>query len=129
MMRIGYLPSDFNPMILMLGEAEDCRALGGVLRRFSHDGQAVDFAGLGFCRLHGTGLRLAAASGHGAVEQTGARSFVWRLPAAEAAAFADRLDDLAGPGRLAGREHFEGDTRDGIAVAVSRGEYTDDFLA
>ena len=23
MMRIGFLPSDFNPMILMLGEAED----------------------------------------------------------------------------------------------------------
>ena len=37
MMRIGFLPSDFNPMILMLAEAEDCRALGGVLRQFARE--------------------------------------------------------------------------------------------
>ena len=33
MLRIGFLPSDFNPMLLMLGEQEDLRALGGVLRQ------------------------------------------------------------------------------------------------
>ena len=32
MMRIGFLPSDFNPMLLMLGKAEDFRALGGATR-------------------------------------------------------------------------------------------------
>ena len=32
MLRIGFLPSDFNPMMLMLGEAEDFRALAGALR-------------------------------------------------------------------------------------------------
>ena len=35
MMRIGFLPSDFNPMVLMLGEAEDFWALAGVLRGFA----------------------------------------------------------------------------------------------
>lgn len=50
MMRIAFLPSDFNPMILMLGDAEDCRALGGVLRRFARDGQDVAFGALGFVR-------------------------------------------------------------------------------
>ena len=41
MLRIGFLPSDFNPMLLMLGEAEDFRALAGVLRRFARDGGSV----------------------------------------------------------------------------------------
>ena len=68
MMRIGFLPSDFNPMILMLGEAEDCRALGGVLRRFARDGADVTFSDLRFCRLVGTDLRLTAAAGPTGIE-------------------------------------------------------------
>ena len=48
MMRIGFLPSDFNPMILMLGEAEDCRALGGVLRGFAREARDVSFRDLAF---------------------------------------------------------------------------------
>ena len=35
MLRLGFLPSDFNPMLLMLGEVEDLRALGGVLTQSS----------------------------------------------------------------------------------------------
>jgi hypothetical protein len=63
MMRVGFLPSDFNPMILMLGEAEDCRALGGVLRRFAREGQDVTFSSLGFCQVAGIDVLLTAASG------------------------------------------------------------------
>ena len=37
MLRIGFLPSDFNPMVLMLGEADDLRLLAGVLRRFARE--------------------------------------------------------------------------------------------
>jgi hypothetical protein len=50
------------------------------------------------------------------------------VPPETASTFADRLDSLAEPGRLAGSEHLDCGTRDGIAVKVSRGEYTDDFL-
>jgi hypothetical protein len=43
MLRVGFLPSDFNPMMLMLGEAEDLRLLAGVLRRFARtDGCATE---------------------------------------------------------------------------------------
>jgi hypothetical protein len=55
-------------------------------------------------------------------------AFIWRVPADLAAGFADRLDDLAEPGRVAGSEQLDCGTEDGIAVKVSRGEYTDDFL-
>jgi hypothetical protein len=128
MMRIGFLPSDFNPMILMLGEAEDCRALGGVLRRFARDGQDVAFKDLGFCQLAHAEVRLTAAPGRPGVEQSEGHTFLWRVPPEMAAGFADRLDDLAEPGRIAGSEALDCGTEDGIAVKVSRGEYTDDYL-
>lgn len=128
-MRIAFLPSDFNPMILMLGEAEDCRALGGVLRRFARDGQDVAFSDLGFCQIVGDGLLLTAAPGPAGVQQCEDHDFIWRVPADLATQFADRLDDLAGPGRPAGSEALDCGTEDAIMVKVSRGEFTDDFLS
>lgn len=128
MMRVAFLPSDFNPMILMLGEAEDCRALGGVLRNFAREGRDVAFAGLGFCRCLDTELTLTAQPGAPGVQRDGER-FIWRVPPATAARFADRLEDLAEPDRIAGSEELDCGTEEGIAVKVSRGEYTDDYLA
>ncbi len=128
MMRIGFLPSDFNPMILMLGEAEDCKALGGVLRRFSRDGKDVTFGELAFCTIIGTDVLLTAAAGPAGVQQCEDHPFIWRVPADMAAGFAERLDDLAEPERAAGSEALDCGTEDGIAVKVSRGEYTEDFL-
>jgi hypothetical protein len=128
MMRVGFLPSDFNPMLLMLGEAEDCRALGGVLRRFARDGADVAFADLGFCQVAGTDVLLTAAPGPAGVQRCEGHAFIWRVPQDLAADFAQRLDDLAEPGRVAGSEQLDCGTEDGIMVKVSRGEFTDDFL-
>jgi hypothetical protein len=128
MMRIGFLPSDFNPMILMLGEAGDCRSLGGVLRRFARDGIDVAFADLHFCRVTGPDIRLTAAPGPAGVRQSADQTFIWRLRQDQATSFAQRLDDLAEPGRVAGSEDLVCGTEDDIVVKVSRGEYTDDFL-
>ena len=128
MMRIGFLPSDFNPMILMLGEAEDCRALGGVFRRFARDGADVVFGDLGFCQIAGAEVRLTASAGPPGVEHRDGQAFILRVPSATAAGFAEQLDDLAEPGRVAGSEILDCGTEDGVAVKVSRGEYTDDFL-
>lgn len=127
-MRVGFLPSDFNPMILMLGEAEDCRALGGVLRRFARDGVDVPFGDLGFCHLTGADVLLTAAPGPAGVQRCEGHAFIWRLPPDVAAGFADRLDNLARTERIAGSEELDSGAEDGIAVKVSRGEYTDDFL-
>jgi hypothetical protein len=129
MMRIGFLPSDFNPMILMLGEAEDCRALGGVLRRFARDGEDVAFGELAFCQVVGKGVLLTAAPGPAGVQWCEDHALIWRVPAEMATGFADRLDDLAEPTRVAGSEELACGTEDGITVKVSRGEYTDDFLS
>jgi hypothetical protein len=131
MLRIGFLPSDFNPMLLMLGEQEDLRALGGVLRQFARDGGAVRLDELAFCAAHGTRVTLSGGAGppglHAMPDASGA--FVWRLDADRATAFAGLVDDLATASRRAGSELLECTLEEEIAVKVSRGEYTDDFLA
>jgi hypothetical protein len=71
---------------------------------------------------------LTAASGAAGVQRCEGHAFIWRVPPDLAAGFADRLDDLAEPGRVAGSEELSCGTEDGISVKVSRGEYTDDFL-
>ncbi len=128
MMRIGFLPSDFNPMILMLGEAEDCRALGGVLRLFAREGQDVTFGELAFCQVVGPDVLLTAAAGPPGIQPCEEHAFIWRVSPEMADAFADRLDGLAEQGCIAGSEDLACGTKDGILVKVSRGEYTDDFL-
>jgi hypothetical protein len=135
MLRLGFLPSDFNPMLLMLGEAEDFRALGGVLRQFARQGGSVALDDMGFCAAWRTHVMLTAADAKtvadgplGLHPVDGASHFAWRLDAIRATAFADLVETLASPGRLAGSELLECGIDDEIPVKVSRGEYTDDFL-
>ena len=131
MLRLGFLPSDFNPMLLMLGEAEDLRAFARVLRRIAHDGQAVRLEQLDFCRASWTSVTLVrgpAPHGLYSAQPAKPQEFIWRLDAAHAAAFADQADDLAAPTRPAGSELLQCSAAEQIVVKLSRGEYTDDFL-
>jgi len=121
MLRVGFLPSDFNPMVLMLGEAEDLHRLAATLRQFAR--HPTDAA------IECSSIRLTATGGplgiHAAAEPS---VFLWRLDPAHAQAFADQIDQLAQPSRVAGSEILACSTGEEIPVKVSRGEYTDDFL-
>ena len=130
MLRVGFLPSDFNPMVLMLGESEDLRCLAGVLRQFSRSLGSVRLDELAFCAASGTRLTLVAADAAAGLQRAvdDADHWQWRLDAAQAAAFADQVEELATPGRLAGSEVLQSGSADDVPVKVSRGEYTDDFL-
>ncbi len=121
MLRIGFLPSDFNPMVLMLGEAEDLHRLAGILRGFARDRRDT--------RLGSAPITLTASPGAPGIQPAAdPASFVWRLSAEQALAFAEQVDGLAQPSRLAGSELLECASEEEIPVKVSRGEYTDDFL-
>src|ERR1700722_4778584 len=121
MLRIAFLPSDFNPMVLVLRESEDLHRLAATLRRFARE--PADSA------LEASCLHLSASNGPLGIHRAAARgTFLWRLDAAHAHAFADQIDSLAQPARLAGSELLECTTEAEIPVKVSRGEYTDDFL-
>ncbi len=128
MLRVGFLPSDFNPMVLMLGEADDLRLLAGVLRRFAREQVDVPLHELGFCTAPRTAVTMTASPGAPGVQPLNDNRFVWRLGSEQAAAFADQIDQLAIPSRVAGSEILECATEEEIPVKVSRGEYTDDFL-
>jgi hypothetical protein len=108
MLRVGFLPSDFNPMVLILGESEDLFRLAATLRQFAHHPGELPLAA--------SRISLTASAGPLGVHAAGPGAFVWRL------------DALAQPSRLAGSEILECTTADEIPVKVSRGEYTDDFL-
>jgi hypothetical protein len=129
-LRIGFLPSDYNPMVLMLGEIEDLRLLGGVLRRFAREQTDMRLDELGFCAAVRTAITVTASLGVPGIQPAAddAGHFVWRLDAERANAFADLIDQLAVPSRAAGSEILACMTEEEIPVKVSRGEYTDDFL-
>ncbi len=131
MLRIGFLPSDFNPMVLMLGEAEDLRMLATTLRRFARELTDLRLGELGFCIAARTAITVTASPGAAGIQSVGdgGQHFVWRLDAERAGAFAEQIDQLAVPSRTAGSEILECTTEEEIPVKVSRGEYTEDFLA
>jgi len=128
MLRVGFLPSDYNPMVLMLGEAEDLRLLAGVLRRFAHELKDVALNQLAFCATPRTAVTITASPGPPGIHRIDDGSCTWRLQAHQATAFADQIDGLAMPSRAAGSEILECTTGEEIPVKVSRGEYTEDFL-
>ncbi|HXA24678.1 MAG TPA: hypothetical protein VNW90_20505 [Acetobacteraceae bacterium] len=131
MLRIGFLPSDYNPMVLILGEIEDMRLLAGALRRFAREQTDLRLDEQGFCTAVRTEITVSASPGAPGIQPVAdaAGGFVWRLDAERASAFADQIDTLAVPSRAAGSEMLECTTEEEIPVKVSRGEYTDDFLA
>jgi len=128
MLRVGFLPSDFNPMMLMLGEADDLRLLAGVLRHFAHEPTDVRLDELGFCAAPRTAVTVTASDGAPGIQPIADGRFVWRLDAGQALAFAGQIEQLAMPSRAAGSEILVCTTEEEIPVKVSRGEYTEDFL-
>src|SRR5262252_4914478 len=88
-LRVGFLPSDFNPMLLILGEAEDLRLLAGVLRRFAREGADLQLDELGFCATPRSTVTVTATAGAQGIHTLEGNRFVWRLDALLADAFAD----------------------------------------
>ncbi len=126
MLRIGFLPSDFHPMLLILGEAEDFRSLAAVLRRFAADRTPVALHALPGT-VAAVALTLEPSAVAGLARRTAAE-FAWRLDAATASDFAGRAAALAVSSLRAGADFLTCGGADEIPVKLSRGEYTDDFL-
>jgi hypothetical protein len=129
MLRVGYLPSDFHPMVLLLGEAEDLRALAAVLRRCARERRAMPLEALAFCEMaNGTRILLSCSDQAEGMRSVPGGGLAWRLAPGSAEGFAELVEQLAVRSRVAGSEMLECETEGEIPVKVSRGEYTDDFL-
>jgi hypothetical protein len=130
MLRYGFLPSDFHPMILFLGEAEDLRRFVALMHGFSQERRDIAFETVAFMHAAQTTPVLLTTAG----AEPGMRavpavvpSFIWTLEPWQAQLFAAMLADVSRPECRSGSVILE--TAPGeIPVKVSFGEYTDDFL-
>jgi hypothetical protein len=127
MLRFEYMPSDFHPLFLFIGEGADLAALAKLLRRFADNPQEISVAG----RIPGATSRaeliLAPADDEFGMRDVGGK-FTWKLNNWQAARIAERIEGLTPKDNKSGSEILEVGSEGEIPVKVSRGEFTDDFL-
>lgn len=131
MLRFDNMPSDFNPLFLLLGEAHDLAALAGTLRAFASARTEVDLGDAIRGSRSTSRLRLVPQDGEAGdygLKPDGPGGFRWGLNAWQAEQIAGRIDVLARPETKSGSDIFELGTEGEIPVKVSRGEFEDEFL-
>ena len=130
MLRMGYMPSDLNPMVLMIGAAEDLSQLIGCLSAFAEDGDDRRLCADCGVGMQGTEVVLTdAPEGRIGLFADADGALAWRLTRADAAAFADEVAGLACADAPSGSVTLECDRLGEIRVKVSIGEWEDSVLA
>ena len=131
MLRFDYLPSDFHPLFLFLGEREDLTALAGLLHAFAEEQKPLNVGE----QLPGAGSKVKltvvpeeGSAGNYGLKPDGPGSFRWGLNAWQAEEIVRRIELLAAANNKSGSEIIELGAEDEIPVKISLGEFTDDFL-
>lgn len=130
MLRFSFLPSDFHPMILFLGEAPGMRRFAELLRQFGKEPSDVDLQeSSALFTADDTRIRLTGAADEPGMHKVAgvARSFTWSLEPWQAEVFAEMVEELAEPDCKSGSTMLEVSHSE-VKVKVSLGEYTEDFL-
>ncbi|QIG93676.1 MULTISPECIES: hypothetical protein [unclassified Bradyrhizobium] len=127
MLRFEYMPSDFHPLFLFLGEAADLAALAKLLRRFAESPQTIAVAERIPGAVSRNALVLAPADDEFGMRDLGGR-FAWKLTDWQAQRIAERIELLTPEDNKSGSEIVEIGSEGEIPVKLSRGEFTDDFL-
>ena len=130
MLRFDYLPSDFNPMFLFLGERQDLMTLARLLRSFAGSLRQIDVGQEITGAKSRATLRLVPIEGEGGdfgMKQEGG-AFRWGLNAWQAEKIAERIEALTPADQKSGSDIIELGVEGEIPVKVSLGEFTDDFL-
>lgn len=131
MVRFSFLPSDFHPMVLFLGEAPSLRRFACLLRAFARDQAEIALQDSdALFTADDTKIQLICAERASGMQQIAGtvRSFTWNLEPWQAEEFANMLDELTEPECKSGSAMLEA-AHGEIKVKVSLGEYTEDFLA
>lgn len=129
------MPSDFHPVLLVLGEARDLTAFGAILAGFAATAAPCRLAADGGVFSTDTEVALAAPGEEGAVRPGLWRDaddkglLRWTLAPQTAAAFAAQVAALAAAQVPAGSVTLECALLGEIRVQVSLGEWEDGYLA
>lgn len=124
------MPSDFHPILLVLGNKGDLITFADLLAAFSQTGETVVLNKQGISSGDTT-VQLLQQEGHKPglwQREAGSADLVWYLPLDVAAHFADEVAKLAHGKSLAGSAHLECEVLNEIRVHVSLGEFEDEFL-
>jgi hypothetical protein len=127
MLRFEYMPSDFQPIFLFIGEGPDLADLARLLRRFAEKPQEIAVGETIPGAKWSAPLMLAPADGAFGMRDLDGK-FSWNLNDWQATRIAERIDLLRPADHKSGSEIFEVGSEGEIPVKVSRGEFTDDFL-
>jgi hypothetical protein len=127
MLRFEYMPSDFQPIFLFIGEGPDLAALAKLLRRFAESPQEIVVGERIPDAKWNAPLTIAPADGEFGMRDLGGK-FSWKLNDWQAVRIAERIDLLTPADNKSGSEILEVGSEGEIPVKVSRGEFTDDFL-
>lgn len=131
MLRFDFMPSDFNPMFLFLGNERDLADLAALLRRFGAAPEALSVREAIAGSIGKATLRIVPGEGESApygLRETGDDRFEWVLNGWQAEQIAERIDKLVPAELKSGNDIFELGVEGEIPVKVSRGEFTEEFL-
>lgn len=133
MLRMSFMPSDFHPILLVLGMHKELMVLADALEKFSQTGGTMALKDEGMFSTD-TDVTVeeideadAAKAGLWSREK-GSMDLVWRLPKKYAWIFSNEVANLANSGEPAGSATLECDTMAEIKVKVSIGEWEDAYL-
>jgi len=127
MLRYEFLPSDFNPLFLFIGDSRDLAGLAEVLRRFARQPSKISMYQILSAFHPRTTVSLRPADLEFGMRPK-QEEFSWYLNAWQAEQIAAKIERLADEAEKSGSEIFEIGSDGEIPVKVSRGEFTDDFL-
>lgn len=133
MLRMSFMPSDFHPILLVLGQADELMALADALEKFSEQGGRLVLNDEG---VHSTDTRVELQETEpNAGEKLGlwpaspgSMELAWRLPMAYARIFSHEVANLANSGEPAGSTTLECDILGEVRVKVSIGEWEENYL-
>jgi hypothetical protein len=132
MLRMGFMPSDFHPVLLVLGASGDLAGLARTLSEFALDGRdrALRASGVVFSTDTEVVLsRPATDEQPGLWPDAGGGGLLhWRLSREWAKQFAHEVGLLASSGAPAGSVTLECEVLNEVKVKVSIGEWEDHFL-
>ncbi|MDR6267475.1 hypothetical protein [Roseobacter sp. N2S] len=129
MLRMRFMPCDFHPILLVLGNAADLARFADLLAGFARTGDAIDLERSGVFS-EDTTVRLVEETTPPGLwrDGTSGRRLIWRLTRDQATEFAREVSKIADGHTLAGSATLECEVLNEIRIKVSLGEFEDEFL-
>lgn len=129
MLRIGFMPSDFHPLLLVLGNSEDLSFFSKLLDEFSHTGSSIELSSIDNVYAD-IAVSLTEDSGRQGLwkRRDDDRHLDWLLSRSDAAHFSAQVKELLQNDNKSGSVMLEFGYVNETKVKVSLGEYEDTFL-